>query len=56
MSLAARICTLCALRCGDFAANFSSNSVLKFERFLKFTSKNAANLMKPYLFAPLKRA
>ena len=35
MSRAARICTLCALRCGDFAANFSSNSVLKFEPIFK---------------------
>ena len=35
MSRAARICTSCALRCGDFAANFSSNSVLKFEPIFK---------------------
>ena len=35
MSRAARICTSCALRCGDFAANFSSNSVFKFEPIFK---------------------
>ena len=35
MLRAARICTSCALRCGDFAANFSSNSVFKFEPIFK---------------------
>lgn len=30
-----RICTSCALRFGDFAANFSSNLMFKFEPIFK---------------------
>ena len=56
MSRAARICTLCALRCGDFAANFSSNSVLKFEPIFKIYFQKRGKFNKPYLFTPLKRA
>ena len=54
MSLAARICTLCALRCGDFAANFSSNSLLKFEPIFKFYLQKRGEFNKTLLICLLK--
>lgn len=51
MSRAARICTSCALRCGDFAANFSSNSVFKFESIFKIYFQKRG----PLLICPSKK-
>lgn len=54
MSRAARICTSCALRCGDFAANFSSNSVLKFEPIFKIYFQKRGKFDETLFICPSK--